>query len=93
MCESGPYQATTGSGQPSCRKGSTQNMGSAEYFTHHSEAAPSNIAFNPTSRRTWPAAEAARSNSTGAASWRLQFAPAESFVSRGKRHAAPWPRA
>ena len=37
---------------------------------------PPNFAFNPASRRTLPGAEAPRSNSTGAASWRLQLAPA-----------------
>jgi hypothetical protein len=36
-----------------------------------------------------PAAEAARPNSTGAASRRLQVAPAEYIFSRGKHRAAP----
>ena len=48
-----------------------------------------NFAFNRTSRRILPAAEAARSNSTGAASCRLHLATRCVQLIGGKRHAAP----
>ena len=52
-------------------------------------ARPPNLAFNRTSRRILPAAEAARSNSTGAASRCLQVATRCMQLIGGKRHAAP----
>jgi hypothetical protein len=50
---------------------------------------PHNIAFNRTSRRMLPAAKAARSNSTGAASRCLHFATRCMQLIGGKQRAAP----